>query len=477
MNKRSKRERYLEWGVLALFFALVLAWSLTTWLQGGPDEEMRYDVAKYLYDHPGKLPRGEEEAIRNKTWGISYAFYPILSYMVSAVFMWIAGIFSTSRDVLLHAARLADVLFMTIAAWYTIQIGKRLFGREKGLFFSVLVIFLPGFLYLGTYVNNDSLAMMAAAMILYAWVKYLDEGWTWKNCVLLAVGMGICFLSYYNAYGWILWSFFFFCLTVLLCSGKSMGERWKFLFSRGIVIAAVTLGMSGWWFVRNYFLYDGDFLGRKASTLCAEKYAQENFKPSVHMTPAKMGWSIKDLFLYQDPGWSHNWTMMVLISFVGLFGSGFNIYMNETVSKVYIVFLTAGSVCVCLMIREFFWKKQTVTVQKSTVGREKIKVKTVRTSGEWSARGIFNVMMAASLVTPVVLFIQYAYSNDNQAQGRYIMSAVYPLMYFVTCGYGKILERLIKREEIRKWFYRGVTVLWTAGAVLTYFLVIIPAYS
>ena len=43
---------------------------------------------------------------------------------------------------------------------------------------------------MGTYVNTDSLALLAAAMILYAWVSYLREDWTWKNCILLAVFCG-----------------------------------------------------------------------------------------------------------------------------------------------------------------------------------------------------------------------------------------------------------------------------------------------
>ena len=105
MNKVWKNEKYLEWMMVALVFVLMLAWSFTSTEPGGPDEVMRYDVAQYLYAHPGQLPHGADAAIRDKIWGISYGFYPILSYMVSAVFMWIAGIFSTSEAVLLHAAR------------------------------------------------------------------------------------------------------------------------------------------------------------------------------------------------------------------------------------------------------------------------------------------------------------------------------------------------------------------------------------
>lgn len=449
MRNEQKKSKYLDFGLLLLFFALILAWSLTAGKVGGPDEPMRYNVAKYLYEHPGHLPHGAEESIRSDTWGLSYAFYPILSYMVSAVFMWIAGTFSTDELVLLHAARLADVLFVTVAAWYVIQIGKRLFGEEKGRFYAILVMFLPGFAFMGTYVNTDSLALMAAAMILYAWVKYLDEGWTWKNCILLAVGMAVCFLSYFNAYGWILWSFFFFCITILCYSDRPFRERFQFLMSRGMTIAGVTFSLAGWWFIRNYILYDGDFLGRKASTLCAEIYAEEAFKPSNHLTPSNMGWNLKQFFLYQDPGWPHNWVIMVLVTFVGTFGH-LKYYMNETASKVYIIFIGIGVLCMVFALSKF---------RLST------------------SKGLFHLMMFLAMITPVILFINYAFCNDNQAQGRYIMSAIYPLMYFVTLGYDKALQRFIKKEEIRRWFFRIVGALWILGAILVYALVIIPSYT
>ena len=87
-------------------FALLTAWAFMQPLGAGPDEKMRYMVAQYLHKHPGKLPLGDDPAIRDATWGISYAYYPILSYMVSAVFMGIVGLFHASADGLLHAARM-----------------------------------------------------------------------------------------------------------------------------------------------------------------------------------------------------------------------------------------------------------------------------------------------------------------------------------------------------------------------------------
>ena len=58
-------------------FLLLTAWAFMQPLGAGPDEKMRYMVAQYLHKHPGKLPLGDDPAIRDATWGISYAYYPI----------------------------------------------------------------------------------------------------------------------------------------------------------------------------------------------------------------------------------------------------------------------------------------------------------------------------------------------------------------------------------------------------------------
>ena len=143
------------------------------------------------------------------------------------------------RSGILHVqiARMADVLFVTGAVYFVVKASGKLFPKEKyskevRWLFAALAGFMPQAIFMGTYVNTDSLALLAAAMILYAWASYLTEDWTWKNCILLAVGMAVCALSYYNAYGWILCSFFFFCFTVLLCREEAFSQRVSFPFQQ-----------------------------------------------------------------------------------------------------------------------------------------------------------------------------------------------------------------------------------------------------
>ena len=476
--KEWAQDRWPDVCILLLVFVLMTAWlSLPGAIKiAGPDEPMRYDVAKWLFAHPGQLPRGDAPELRNANWGTSYAFYPILSYMVSAFFMRIVRLFTDSGAALKIAARMAPALFITLAGWFTLRTGKRLFGKDCGRLYVCLVIFLPGFHYLGTYVNTDAFALLCAAMIFHAWAIALTEGWNKKACALLAVGMGLCFLSYYNAYGWILFSFFFFCLTILLCGKKPLKERFRELMSKGIVIAAITLGLSAWWFIRNAILYDGDFTGRKSFTITKDLYAIPRLRSENTPSPQQRGWSLYDFVFYQDPGWPHNWFILSLVSFVGTFGV-FDLYMNETVSKLYLLILFACTAAAVILVRPFALHNRTVQTQKKKTASQRITVRTISKELAFSQTGVFHLCLAGAAITPFILYTYYAYTIDLQAQGRYFICAVYPVMYFVTLGLKALADRLFGTPQLRRLAPRLLAAAWAIGAVLNFVLVVVPAYA
>lgn len=463
--------------LLVLLAGIMVLWSFSTGEgPGGPDEPMRYSIAQWLYAHPGQLPRGDDPSLLNPIWGLSYAFYPYLSYMICTVFMWAAALVSDAPEVLLHAARLASTVYILIAAVFVMKAGKRLFGRDKGLLFAVLVIFMPGFHFLGTYVNNDSFALMATAIIFYSWALCLDEGWTWRACTGLAIGMGLTLMSYYNAYGWVLFSFFFFVLTVLLCRPGRMGERVKFLFSRGIVISVITLGISAWFFIRNAILYNGDITGRRTATACAEIHAMEDYKPSKHWTPKGAGWSFPGLMMFQLVGWEHNWLILSLISFVGTFGL-FDIFMQEPVSKTYLAVLILGFAGMLLVLDRFLWHQRTKQKSKRLEKGQLVVTKVIRIECTYDAKAIFHWMLVGAMLVPIILYCYYAYEVDLQAQGRYFITSVYAIMYFALSGLCAILEKVFRSQTVRRIIYLLIGLAWTAGAVFNYITVIIPAYA
>ncbi|MBP3902637.1 MAG: glycosyltransferase family 39 protein [Blautia sp.] len=469
-------ETYLYILFILAVFGLTFAWSLTNQPPAGPDENMRFMIPNYIYNH-GRLPNGYDPEVRNELWGISYAFYPMLSYIISALFMKIVSLFSTSNMALICAARFTGVVFTTATAALIPHMTKRLFKDGRRWMMNALVMFLPELLFVGTYVNNDAMAIFTTAVILYAWTRYLDEGWTRKNCIILAVGMGFCLLSYYNAYGWVLMSFFLFLASHLLDDAdEELKERAMRMLKSGLVVAGIVLVIALWTFVRNGILYDGDILGLKVTKISGEMYAIDELKPSLHWTPEKEGMSYKDLLLYQAGGWPHNWTIMTIYSFICAFGH-YTIFMEEWMYKIYVGFIFFGFVFTVIPFRRnFLWKNR--KVEKSVYLREQssdVSSRKVITAYRGiNGKGLYNTFMFIGMLIPLVLLFIYAYYNDLQAQGRYMVSSTIAVMYFVTMGYGWFMEKVIRSERIRNVIYGGIALIWVFNTVLSYFRLILP---
>ena len=75
---------------------------------------------------------------------------------------------------------------------------------------------LPQLLFIGSYINNDSLALFSISIIIYSWLKGLESSWNVKSCITLSVGLALCALSYYNAYGYILTSVILFIASYFI---------------------------------------------------------------------------------------------------------------------------------------------------------------------------------------------------------------------------------------------------------------------
>ena len=114
---------------LAAIFVFLFLWAAVQPFDTSPDERMRYDIVKYLVEY-GKLPHGGDPAIRDANWGISYAFNPILAYMIMAVFVKAAGFFTDQLQTLVMAARLVNILLGCATAFLLLRMGGYLFRRR-----------------------------------------------------------------------------------------------------------------------------------------------------------------------------------------------------------------------------------------------------------------------------------------------------------------------------------------------------------
>lgn len=404
--KSNKFEKYTEWIFLGAIFALYLVWAAIIPFNEGPDEQMRYMIPEYIYKY-GRLPAGDDPAIRHPMWGISYAYYPMLSYIISGLFMKIVGVFNNSEWALLLASRLVSVLCSVGTGFFCLKIGKRFF---KGIYlwmFVILITFLPQFAFISSYTSCEALSVFAVAWITYALILGKEKKWDIKSTVFLGLGLSCCILSYYNAYGMILAAILFAVMSVLL--DKEVDKKGKFLWSRIGIVFLVVLAATGWWFIRNYIIYDGDILGMTTSSMNAEMYALEELKPSNRTTPSNLGYSLIYMLIDME------WITLSIKSFIAVFGS-FVLWVPDAIYNIFYVIGIIGFVA-AIVIR----RKKEKSVKPDT---------------------LFTITMLYMCVITFCITIYYSYFNDFQPQGRYFIANIIAFSYFITGGWQKLSDRL-----------------------------------
>lgn len=432
-------------GVTAgVLFALCFCEALLLDIAQTPDEQMRLKIPYFIYEH-GYLPVGDEkELIEGNIFGFSYGFSTYLPSLFSALFMKIISFFSNSQYALLVAARFFNVLTGAGTFLVCIILGEKIFTDcRKAYFFACLCSFLPQFIFLSGYLNNDSPSVFATALVAFCWIVGIEKKWSIFSCVKLGLALGVLALTYYTAYGFILMSILVFCIGCY-----KIRNSFRQVILRGLLILFVSMLSGGWFFVRNALIHDGDFLGMNAMYECGEENAVDEWKPSNRNTPANQDKSLYDTFTEEFiPG--ENWISNTGKSFVGSFG-----YMTHPLSMpAYIIYLIllvgAGGIGLIFSI-----------------------VQQIK-SGTWKSRLLFFSLIGCFII-PFLLSMYYSYYVDFQAQGRYIISIMIPLMYFVVQGMSTVIEMVPVKWKRVDFFWNGLIILWLGLTLYAYFCVLMP---
>lgn len=369
-----------------------------------PDEHSRYKVPLYICNH-GTLPTGFEEELFSEGCKWTYGFYTLLPYMVQGYAMRFVNLFTDSPLVLLYTARLVNVTLGLIMAYIVLLLGRRLFADSRiRWLFCFLITFLPQSLFLHTYANPDSMCLLSTALMLYGLVCGYQDNFSFRSCAFLSVGVILCALSYYNAYGFILGSIVLFAARFLKKENRKWHYDIKAFLKRGIPICIVVLLCISWSFIRNYLLYDGDFIGLTT---------MQNFIKSfgvIRDIPANQGESLSSMLFRRT------FLPKIAVSFIANYGSG-TLYTNIIVYLFYLFVIAAG---IAGMV--FVRKKEPVCTPKEEKWRYVL----------------FHGVIIFCIAMPFLLLVRYAYTVDYQAQGRYIMPCVIPLMYYVSRGLEKL---------------------------------------
>ena len=388
-----------------------------------PDESNRMLIPQFIYNH-GELPTGFEEEVRIQGCGFSYGLYNTLPYIFQGLIMRLVGLFTTSELVLLYAARSVNVVFGMLMAWVVYKLSLRVFedARFRWLF-CFAVMYLPESLFVHTYVNTDSCCMLSTAMILYALVWAYQEKFYYKNSIWLAIGIILCALSYYNAYGYILCSILLFVVFYIQKREEKWTLQWKEMLKYGLFISVIVIAGAGWWFVRAYFVLDGDILGLKTKEQLALLYAIEETSPLNT-------YYAKSISVYQMLK-ENQFFQCLYDSFIAAYGS-LCIRGNYWTYLSYKLFFAAG--ILGLFVSGIFGLIYNRKLPKFDFKKV-----------------FFHFNMILCMLLPLIIMIRYAYTMNYQHQGRYILPSLIPIMYYVVRGIEKLTLIKYGSRELPKW--------------------------
>lgn len=440
-----------------LVFAAITCFAMVQSYGDPPDEVNRFKVVSFICRH-GRLPHGADPEVLLDGFGASYAFQPMLTYIIQGFLLRFLKLFTADGQVLLVAARMVNVLFGVLMAYFVRQTARLLWENTYLQWtFTVMTVFLPQNIFLHSYVNTDSMAMLAVSVICYGLLRARRSDYDRKDCVLLAAGIILCAMSYYNAYGIILAAMVVFALRYVHIGGQNSGAEsagampggvpgakkaagsaipsadrtgpartglwveWRPLLRKGTFISAIVLLGIGWWFLRNGLLYGGDIIAMDARRECAVRTAAEAFNPLTRFTYQRAGIPLADMLFETD------YIPLVLDSFIAMFGA-MDLPTHGLIYLGYRYFWLAACAAALLVPRRL-WNRTG--------------------SGSWSNQGslpengrkqrlLFNGGMALFCLITVCLSIYYSYTWDFQPQGRYILPVLIPFMCVVTLGVQKL---------------------------------------
>lgn len=402
--KKNNFERISLIVLVAISFLLYISVASNLPMKLAPDEDMRNDVAYWIFEHRS-FPIGNEWELINNSYGFSYATLPFLPAIVSAFFMQLCAQFTDSEAAIFFACRLTSVLSITATVYFSYKVGRLAFKTHwVALFFAALIAFWPEVVFVSGYFNNDALSLLSDFLILYFLLKGKADHWSTKSCIGLGISFSVNILTYYNAYGWCLVGVVF-CIVSVLQDSK-IQSKIKFILQKGALVGGVVFFLAGWFFIRNAYLHHGDFLGRSV----AHEYAQyvESVRGNVYhaLPPASQGLTVFEML--QNSDW--HWVKSTIDSLIGIFGC-MDVTMSSASYTFYKAFLLFGLV---LFVFHLLW------VLFKKVKEEK-----------W----LLYVCLFAVMIVTITLSIIYSYSSDYQPQGRYVFPILPAIMIFVVTGY------------------------------------------
>lgn len=381
-------------------FIILIAWIFTIPFDHAPDEKAHYGLMYYIAQYH-RLPVAGNQIIYHLIGDYTYYYgaLPSLPYIFGAVGIIIGKHIGDINSLYIYA-RFMATLFGITTLYLTIKTVRLLFNNNYFMQIGVPIVVLltPQASFLFSYANNDAFTTFAMSLCYYFMVKCTVENWSNKNAVLLGTAVGIALLSKLNSY------------IIIPLIGIFFAISFKNEFKRGLKFLVLTalpvIIVSGWWFVRNIVIYKGDILALKTSKLT-------------------------NIVGFQAKGWS----VFKFLTHTGWIESSFN---------------SSWGVFDYLSIFMPLWYYRTVLgiVVLSILGITLYLYKKIRSDKLDNKAIIIGVIFSVAIIFSILLSLWTSYTNDYQAQGKYLYTAFLPFSIFLVFGINNLAETFLKKKKI-----------------------------
>ncbi|HIQ04184.1 MAG TPA: DUF2142 domain-containing protein [Anaerolineae bacterium] len=226
-----------------------------------------------------------------------------------------------------HLARLFSTLLSAATVFCTYLLARTILPGAPDLAAaaSAIVAFNPQFLFISASVNNDNLAILAAAVTLLLSVRLLMAGgrspdntrasWSWRWSLALGLVLGVAALSKLSGLVFLPLA----ALALLPVAWRRRDPAW--LIRQGAVVTVMALLVAGWWYLRNWLLYRDPF-GLAVMFAVLPARAQG---PSLQELIARAqgvwrsSWAVFGWFNVLVPGWVYGlYDALALLGALGL---------------------------------------------------------------------------------------------------------------------------------------------------------------
>jgi 4-amino-4-deoxy-L-arabinose transferase-like glycosyltransferase len=448
-------KRYHRIGLTIVVFGyvcLAVAYSVVNPLFESPDEFNHYDFVRYLIDRRelpvqtlGKLTEYFEPPLYYAISALLIGAVPVEAYtpQVNPFFGYEAYRFGVDNKALyIHSAQeafpyqgtalavhllrgfsiLLGALSVTLSFWALCEV----FTRPAFAFGAVaLIAFNPQFVLVSSSVSNDNLIILLSVLMIWLAIRIAQSGMTTRRTLIMAVLSVAAVLTKLSAA---------LLILVLLAAMLIARTPWRKWLSTLSIVGAIGLILTGWWFLRNMWLY-GEPTGIR---MWQQIWGWEN----VGVNTSHIGVALQNL-------WTSYW---------GRFGWGQIVLPYE----VYGVLLVIVLLSLIGLVRNLYAQRIRAGSPPNDASLP-----------DADPRGLTILMITLSLVLSVSVW--YGLVNPAGTAGRFWFPAIMPIGGLMFYG----LRGLYRPQQAKldKWFVGGAYSLMIALSLGSLIGVIAPAYA